>query len=560
MLRPSTLAASSVVTLVAWLMSSTGVQAACGPAWAPVAIPTPTGATGAVLKAVASTSQTDAWAVGYADRTVHQPLIEHWNGSAWSVVPAPSFASGGELLGVTAISTSDAWAVGDVTAKTSSGLHGLALHWDGSIWKRIAVATVNPGGEQLTAVTALSSSAVYAVGWWWNPNGNYGPQADQLLETWNGTSWTAHADDFGGEEWTSATNVGGVISGGGTWGRPNAEGAIGGIWDGSQWTDYGGLPDPESTDRFEGDAITGLSSSNLWVIGSFLDPNTGNDRPLFEHWDGSNWTYVATSDPTAASNDLYGATAAPTGQLWAVGSGLQNAPSGFSQPFSEFWDGSQWVRDPVPPVISGENTTLSGAAPNGAGSVWAVGGNSYTTDQPLVLRICPVEMTDTSLSPGKSTIGQGSSAVWNVPTSAFWDHILTDTTFGQYDADLNPGQSLSYQFTGAGTYAFSDNFGEGTIRRGTIKVPMTSSATQGPLSTTVTITWASIGAPSGFVYDVQIKKPGATSFTPWQTGTTARLHTFKPTVKGTYQFEARVRESPGTSASGWSPALSIKIT
>ena len=41
------------------------------------------------LSGVSAISATDAWAVGYASsRTGQQPLILHWNGTAWRQVPA----------------------------------------------------------------------------------------------------------------------------------------------------------------------------------------------------------------------------------------------------------------------------------------------------------------------------------------------------------------------------------------------------------------------------------------------------------------------------------------
>jgi len=75
----------------------------------------------------------DAWAVG-ADTdfvTSFENVIEHWNGTAWTVVP--SAVRDGSLFGVTATSTANAWAVG-------SGNSGpLIEHWNGSRWTRAGV-------------------------------------------------------------------------------------------------------------------------------------------------------------------------------------------------------------------------------------------------------------------------------------------------------------------------------------------------------------------------------------------------------------------------------------
>jgi hypothetical protein len=55
-------------------------------------VPPPSpGSTGNVFDGVAMVSACDAWAVGFASGGgSDQTLIEHWDGSAWSVVPAPS--------------------------------------------------------------------------------------------------------------------------------------------------------------------------------------------------------------------------------------------------------------------------------------------------------------------------------------------------------------------------------------------------------------------------------------------------------------------------------------
>jgi hypothetical protein len=61
-----------------------------GTTWAQAASPAlPAGTTGDVT-ALSATSANDAWAVGFTslddgDAT----LIEHWNGSAWTVTPSP---------------------------------------------------------------------------------------------------------------------------------------------------------------------------------------------------------------------------------------------------------------------------------------------------------------------------------------------------------------------------------------------------------------------------------------------------------------------------------------
>jgi hypothetical protein len=80
---------------------------------------------------------TTAWAVGFfhdnalfSDRT----LTEFWDGTAWSQVKSPSIGrtDNNYLLGVVAISAADVWAVG--YRVTNTGEKNLIEHWDGTAW------------------------------------------------------------------------------------------------------------------------------------------------------------------------------------------------------------------------------------------------------------------------------------------------------------------------------------------------------------------------------------------------------------------------------------------
>jgi hypothetical protein len=92
-----------------------------GASWSLVPSPSPTGATNSYLAGVHGDAANDVWAVGYANYpastpgvTVAQTLIEHWNGTAWSIVPSPNFSTtlADQLTSVTTIANNNAWAVG----------------------------------------------------------------------------------------------------------------------------------------------------------------------------------------------------------------------------------------------------------------------------------------------------------------------------------------------------------------------------------------------------------------------------------------------------------------
>ena len=133
------------------------------------------------LSGVAAASGGDVWAVGYSnnlDDSVIRSLIEHWDGTQWSVVNSPNRDPADTLLsGVAALSSRSAWAVG-------AGLGALIEHWNGTKWSIVKSPTT---GASLRGVAALSEQDVWAVGDSFDPK----KRANQtLIEHWDGSQWS----------------------------------------------------------------------------------------------------------------------------------------------------------------------------------------------------------------------------------------------------------------------------------------------------------------------------------------------------------------------------------
>jgi hypothetical protein len=143
---------------------------------------------GGQFSAVAASSATNAWAVGFSGSgPTAQTLIEHWNGVRWRRVISYAPSGEGVLSGVTVISRTNAWAVG---YSQSSGVYtSLILHWNGQRWR--VQPSPNPTGQtNLQAVAATSGSNAWAVGFT-NPNVcGYGPQCATAIFHWNGARWS----------------------------------------------------------------------------------------------------------------------------------------------------------------------------------------------------------------------------------------------------------------------------------------------------------------------------------------------------------------------------------
>src|SRR6266480_4927512 len=94
------------------------------------------------LHGVSALAENDVWAVGVSyntERTLGSTLIEHWNGSRWSVVTSPNPSSSvNKLNAVAAVSSTDVWAVG--TAPTPANTV-LILHWNGVAWTVVSNPT-----------------------------------------------------------------------------------------------------------------------------------------------------------------------------------------------------------------------------------------------------------------------------------------------------------------------------------------------------------------------------------------------------------------------------------
>ena len=116
------------------------------------------------ILSIAAISPADVWALASAGKS--PSVIEHWNGTQWSIVSLPV---SGNLESLSAVSANDVWAVGN---------NGVILNWNGTQWSQVA----NPAGQgaSLEGLDALSANDVWAI----NLNGS-------VTEQWNGTQWTA---------------------------------------------------------------------------------------------------------------------------------------------------------------------------------------------------------------------------------------------------------------------------------------------------------------------------------------------------------------------------------
>jgi hypothetical protein len=181
------------------LLVASGIAIGAGSGWTVISSPSPNSKN--LLAAVSGTSDSDVWAVGSQfDANQNQTILaEHWDGTNWTVSPTPNPGTHlcapdwqNLMTGVYMAATSDVWAVG-TQCTASDNYNTLVEHWNGTAWSVIPSPnkqggeTENPGST-LAAVAGSSSNDVWAAGSWaggaWPNNGG-----GTLIEHWNGEKW-----------------------------------------------------------------------------------------------------------------------------------------------------------------------------------------------------------------------------------------------------------------------------------------------------------------------------------------------------------------------------------
>jgi len=370
------------------------------------------------LEAVAALSNEDVWAVGfyasYDDPNfMDGELIEHWNGSQWTVFTFP--AQWSRLWSVEAIAKDDVWAVGGKDA----------LHWDGRAWSHIPYAIPGPPtrpGEpalfNLWDIEAVSAEDIWAVGSHANST---------LIEHWDGKRWsvvpspkTIPSTD---PTRTGVANVFFKVAAASTddvWAFGNYANDLSNPnhlsdlvyppliehWDGKRWS-LVPSPDVPGNVSFKGIAV--VSANDIWAVGA---QNVGTSshntapfsQPLIIHWDGVKWSVVPIPGvgPSASLSDI---SAVSKDDTWAVGTSY-NPDTDEEQNIVMHWDGGRWSVVPVPSPDN-SRSSLSGVLALPSGDIWAVGTSLTNT---LVLRGSYARTAPPEIVPGMPSVG-GSASV-----------------------------------------------------------------------------------------------------------------------------------------------------
>ena len=348
-----------LIVLVAFTVLRIGSVRAAAPnsaTWHQVASPNEGSEGGGSLRSVAAISNKDIWSVGQYytvinNESVPQTLAEHWNGTKWSVVSTPDPSSTESWLnGVAAASSDDVWAVGWYQ-DSSGAFYTLIEHWDGTQWS--VIPSPNVGGSGLLGVTAISSDDVWAVG---------DDDAGSLVEHWNGSQWSivpsANPSNASGVELQGIT----AFANNDIWAVGNYINdstyqtvTLTEHWDGSAWSivssPNGGVAG--STNLLTG--VAGVSTNDLWAVG-YNQHHTPQhkyiEQTLTEHWNGTQWSVVSSPDPSPLNSTVYGVAALASNNVWAVGSYKDKATGEFPELILH-WNGTKWLKVAPPAFETG---------------------------------------------------------------------------------------------------------------------------------------------------------------------------------------------------------------
>ncbi len=266
---------------------------------------------GNALYAVTAITANDAWAGGFYEgppsgQITGHPLFEHWNGSTWSIVPSPAPpADSGAINGFYAISSTNVWAVGALFTETAVAAHSpLVEHWDGTAWSIVAAPIPVSNGHNddtsLQGVSGTSASDVWAVGYHSDPLIPTGGHVQTLFEHWDGVGWSILT---GANPSTDLNQLFGVsaVTSNDVWAAGTYSDSQTGAttllehWNGMGWS---AVPAPGTCSVHTCSVLYGISarsSSDIWAVGS-ATVNLTYSVPMVVHWNGSSWS-LATIQP-----------------------------------------------------------------------------------------------------------------------------------------------------------------------------------------------------------------------------------------------------------------------
>jgi plastocyanin len=162
-----------------------------------------------------------------------------------------------------------------------------------------------------------------------------------------------------------------------------------------------------------------------------------------------------------------------------------------------------------------------------------------------------VSITSFSFSPGKVKVTLGIQVRWSNDDAV----AHTSTSNGGFwnTGRFSPGSTRTVRMTSAGTFKYHCKIHP--EMHGSVRVKMAVSH----VGSGASLRWATAANLTHRTFDVQVKKPGSSTWTTLRTNTTTATLSYHPSRAGSYALRARTDNTNTQTSSGWSPAVTITL-
>ncbi|MCC6407511.1 MAG: hypothetical protein IT453_10105 [Planctomycetes bacterium] len=307
------------------------------------------------------------------------PVAMHYDGTQWSVVPtpAPSMCNGCAQTwfeAVEAVATDDVWAAGTQKISTPQnpflGQQVMVQHWDGTSWSVLTNTPITQGGTGAIVydIEVIASDDVWFFGEW------IGPSKTALAMHYDGSSFQIVPTPYfssSGHSIVAASALASddiwAVGGAGDGADPAAFSYIL-HWDGSAWSH---VPGPLVGLIQSLNDVVALAPNDVWLCGEAWF--SGAIVAMFQHWDGSSWSNVSVPGGGGAlfangPNDIWtvgGTIAHYDGASWSLATGLECIPGvsllGLDGVGGELWAAGRQTSAGIVPLVAHQQ--VGGASP-----------------------------------------------------------------------------------------------------------------------------------------------------------------------------------------------------
>jgi len=420
--RPDVAVAAVLLAVVVGVPLATFAgPAGANPAWSRVT--SPNGGTKAnLLPGVSCLSDSDCLAVGYYENhdLVRRTLVESWNGTTWSIVPSPNEGTKNNgLSGVSCVSPTSCEAVGDYD-NGSGATENLVESWNGTTWSIVPSPERGASSNSLDNVTCISTTWCTAVGNFVNTGG----VTQSLVESWNGATWSivptpdegAHSNLLDNLSCDSTTWC---VAAGYFYNGSAVTQTLVESWNGTTWSI---VPTPNIGTK--SNTLLGVSctsTSSCTAVGYDV-PTSPVIRGgihavnLIESWNGTSWSVVPSPNEGTDSNNLFDISCVSPTSCVAVGSQYEGRKGKrVSHTLIESWNGTSWSVVPSPNYGSTRAINLLlGVSCVLSGSCAAVGYHNINTRTYTLIEALTgmaALTTTTTVAPTTTTTAAGTTTV-----------------------------------------------------------------------------------------------------------------------------------------------------